>query len=44
MYFAEYLGSFAVLFELPETYGTLIFCMFAFVLWDAGVEHTRLEI
>ena len=43
-YFPEYLGNFAALYTAPETYTAMIFCTFAFVLWDVGTERTNTEI
>ena len=42
--FPSYLGNFAALYTAPETYTAMIFCTFAFVLWDVGTERTNTEI
>ena len=42
--FPDLLGNFRELFEFPETYTALVFCMFAFVLWDVGTERAGTEI
>ena len=44
MVFPEYLGNFSDIFVSTESYAALIFCTFAFVLWDVGTERTRNEL
>ena len=44
MYDTEYVGIMGQLFQWPETYLVMIFCTFAFVLWDIGTVYTNIEL
>lgn len=43
-YFPEYFGTFQAVFHSSESYLSLFFCTFAFVLWDVGTEATMREL
>ena len=44
MYTTEFVGIFEQLFRWPETYLVMLFCTFAFILWDIGTVYTNIEL